>query len=234
MPSSLWRACRKCTQTLSQRVHPDNHHRTCDFADQISVLVGRSEQLFIVHRELICAKSKFFKAACSKRWLEGKEKQVKLPDVDPPVFQSYLSWVYSTTLNIAALTDQDTDKTVSENSRVVAKYVELYLLGDVLDDVRLRNKVLQTLVLDTETMPRLETVQRVWKKTPHNSPIRRMIVECAAWRVNRPYLQSKLTEYPEDFVQRVAAILLCEVPIKSQTLFTARLPAYLEPVGNVG
>jgi hypothetical protein len=41
--------------------------RTCNFNDQISVLVGPDEQFSLVHKDMICAESKFFAAACSER-----------------------------------------------------------------------------------------------------------------------------------------------------------------------
>lgn len=47
-------------------------------------------QEFTVHRHLVCANSKFFKAACSKLWAEGEEKIVRLPEVKVDAFQAYL------------------------------------------------------------------------------------------------------------------------------------------------
>ncbi|OQN96526.1 hypothetical protein B0A48_17100 [Cryoendolithus antarcticus] len=54
--------------------------RKFDYAEAISVIVGKEDttRTFIVHQDLICAKSKIFKAACSTRWPEGQEKTVKL------------------------------------------------------------------------------------------------------------------------------------------------------------
>jgi hypothetical protein len=56
----------------------------------VSILTGEEEQQFTVHKDSICAKSKFFKAACSERWIEGKQKVVKLPDVTARDFQTYV------------------------------------------------------------------------------------------------------------------------------------------------
>jgi hypothetical protein len=186
--------------------------------------------VFLVHKEVICAKSKFFAAGCSERWAEGKEKQVALPDVEASIFQSYLTWVYCGQLNITCFSNEDINKLSCQSSRAVAKYLELYFLGDVLDDVRLRNKVLQTLVLGADNMLHVQTVQRVWEKTPNNSPVRRMMVDRATLRGQRTHLLENLTKFPEDFVQQVAAALLREVPTKDQEVFKEKLPSYLEPV----
>lgn len=189
--------------------------------------------MFLVHKDIICAKSKFFVAACSKSWLEGQEKQVKLPEVDASLFQSYLTWIYCGQLNITCFSNEDINKLSCQSSRTVAKYLELCFLGDVLDDVHLRNKVLQTLVLGADNMLHVQTVQRVWEKTPNNSPVRRMMVDRATLRGQRTHLLENLNKFPEDFVQQVTAALLKEVPTKDQESFTARLPSYLEPVEMV-
>jgi hypothetical protein len=87
--------------------------------------------------------------------------------VDPPIFQSYVSWAYSPSLNIAELTaDEIGGFSAREECRLVAKCLELYILGDVLDDIRLRNKVLQTLALDIRNIIFPEIVVRAWEKTP--------------------------------------------------------------------
>jgi hypothetical protein len=48
-----------------------------------------------VHEDPICHKSPFFKAACSHDWKEGQEKLVKLPTIEPIVFEAYIHWVYT-------------------------------------------------------------------------------------------------------------------------------------------
>lgn len=86
----------------------------------------------MVHQSKICEKSKFFSAACSRRWKEGQEKLVRLPEVKIEVFQEYWEWVYSA--------ERCTEE--SELDAKNAEYlllIDLYLLADLLDDTRLRN-----------------------------------------------------------------------------------------------
>lgn len=196
------------------------------------MLVGPSEQPFLVHKDIICARSKFFTAACSERWVEGKEKNVTLPDVKASVFQSYLTWVYCGQLDITCVSSEDIDYLPSERGEIAAKYLELYFLGDAFDDIRLRNRVLETLVLAISNVIFSSIVTRVWEKTPDTSPVRRMILDRAYLLGKRSYLLRHLTEYPEDFVQQVAAKLLQEVRTKDKEIFRGRLPSYLEPVEN--
>jgi hypothetical protein len=63
-----------------------------DYDDIIIVLVGEEKIKFSVYKDIICEKSKFFNTACAPdRWLEGKEKTVSLPKVDPWTVQGLLS-----------------------------------------------------------------------------------------------------------------------------------------------
>jgi hypothetical protein len=108
-----------------------------NYDDIITVLVGSEEHRFRVHKDVICAKSKFFRAACSDRWLEGQEKIVRLPEARSKLaFQMYVDWTYIDELDI----DRGMSRTAQ--SRFMSKLIELYLIGDVLDDLKLRNKTL--------------------------------------------------------------------------------------------
>jgi len=213
-------------------VRTNSRRRTYDFTDQISVLVGPGEQLFLVHKDVLCAKFDFFRAACSSRWQRGSEKTIRLPDVHPLWFQSYLSWVYSTSLNIAELSNEHIEG-LSRNDLVVAKYVELYLVGDAVGDVRVRYKVTQIMVRDMTLDPPICAITRLWDKTPGNSPIRKMIVRRAILRTPREFISSNLTKYLEDLVQQLAASLVQLVPTKDKEIFVKELPSYLEPVVKI-
>ncbi|MCJ1432227.1 hypothetical protein MMC27_001583 [Xylographa pallens] len=61
----------------------------------ISVIVGTGldSVTFNVHRDLICAESKYFATACSEPWLV--ENRVSLSEDDPVIFKRLLDWLYS-------------------------------------------------------------------------------------------------------------------------------------------
>lgn len=44
-----------------------NALRSYNYNDTISVLVGSEERSFVVHKDVVCASSKFFRTACSTR-----------------------------------------------------------------------------------------------------------------------------------------------------------------------
>lgn len=146
------------------------------------------------------------------------------------MFQVYLVWVYTGQVELSSFTNEQAYVFAQETDRELAKYLELYLLSDALDDIRLRNKALQMLVLDTERFPCPKSVQRVWAKTPDNSPLRKMLVDRAMLRTRRDYIIERLSKLPEDFVRQIAASLLQAPPIPARKVFEAKLTSYLEPV----
>jgi hypothetical protein len=105
-----------------------------DYTKTIKVLIGPEEQIFIIHTDIVCAKSRFLKAACSDRWKEGQEECVRLPDVKPETCQCYVDWVYGGIF----VAEGPGDSAVNMSAR-------LYVLGDTLDDVKLRITALKAL-----------------------------------------------------------------------------------------
>jgi hypothetical protein len=186
-----------CKREKRNTQHVLTLHRDCDYNSMISFLVGVEEKLFTVHKDLICASSKFFKAACSQRWAEGKEKEVRLPEVLPQDFQRYLAWLYSKQL-----------QTASKDGQAVVwdATVDMYILGDVLDDMRLRNAAIGLLfALDySVTLPGYSQIQRLWRQTPDTSFLRELCVEKFVIHVQSGSFVKMIDEFPEEFVREIA------------------------------
>lgn len=179
-------------------------------------------QEFTVHRHLVCANSKFFEAACSKLWAEGKEKIVRLPEVKVDAFQAYLVWVY-------------TGKVVFNGEAPRHKLraiIDLYLLGDVLDDLLLRNTAMRSLVIHIpgwSVIPSVGLVNHIWASTPAGSPLRRVIIDIIVKRVGRANLEHCVTvDHPAEFLHDTAVALLKQVPTVSAERFISGMNGYLE------
>ena len=182
----------------------------------------RGTQEFTVHRHLICANSKFFKAACSKLWAEGKEKVVRLPEVRVDAFQAYVVWVYTgkVVFNRQAPRHQLRDT------------IDLYLLGDLLDDLLLRNTAMRTLVIRLpvwNVIPSVGLVNHIWAFTPTGSPLRQVIIDTIVKRVGRASLGHCVTaDHPAEFLHDIAVVLLKQVPTVSAERFISGMNGYLE------
>lgn len=120
------------------------------------MLVGVAKESFTVHEDIICARSNFFKAAVSKDWKEAGSKTVNLPEQTPAVFKAYLESVYFPNADLLELVKSHAhDLVLNSEDRfkkdiVLAKaghgLVKLYLLGDFVGDVLLKNEIIRAIV----------------------------------------------------------------------------------------
>jgi hypothetical protein len=195
------------------------------------VLVGPEgkEESFAIHKDLICANSKFFKAACSKLWTEGREKIVRLPEVKVEIFQAYIVWVYSGKVSVNGSPGSSAaDKASAELNETT----ELYLLGDVLDDLQLRNAAMRAWVLKTKIwniQPATSVINQVWDSTLPGSLFRKMIVDHTIMRFDRGGFEQLSEHYPKDLLHSIAVALMKKIPTVNADTFVAGVNGYLEP-----
>jgi hypothetical protein len=108
--------------------------------------------------------------------------------------------------------------------------VNLYLLGDVLDDVAFRNAAMQLLYTHSETtknQPSGPTIARIWENTPEKSLLRKWVLDVTVLRLSRESFAEEAANYPAEFVLQLASKLMREVKLTPKQL-TARLSDYLE------
>jgi hypothetical protein len=111
--------------------------------------------------------------------------------------------------------------------------VELYLLGDVLDDICFRNKMMEVHVChDLARVPSTSTLRKVWKRTPPSSRFRKMYVERFVLRIDRELFAKYLSSHPAELVQDVALLSLKRLATKNLDVFIAELDNFLEPVSE--
>lgn len=62
----------------------------------ITVLVaeGNAQKKFVIHQDLICARSDFFRNSMKDGWKESNEGVVELPEDDPQIFGLYVQSLY--------------------------------------------------------------------------------------------------------------------------------------------
>jgi hypothetical protein len=175
---------------------------------------------------VICTSSKFFRAACSRRWFKDRERVIRLRDVQPPDFQVYVHWSYSGNLVV------EDDATKSDRGMNLAR---MYIVGDVLDDVKLRNSATQLLnalvIAQGFFCPRV--IRLVWENTAPSSSLRKWTVDTAILAINRKDFAKNAARYPVEFMSAMALEALQHIaPItrkEREREFTSLLPNYLEP-----
>lgn len=135
-------------------------------------------------------------------------------------FEGYINWAYSDTL-VA-------ESTVSRN---IDMMIDLYLLGDKLDDIKLRNKTLKALhsyaTID-KTLPGAQNIGIIWEGTPSSSPLRRCALDSLVARRSRKGFERSIARYPSAFVQELALMSLQQIPMIAEQDFRMKLPLYIE------
>nr|OQO32378.1 hypothetical protein B0A51_00438 [Rachicladosporium sp. CCFEE 5018] len=198
---------RKCTE-------PDD-------GEGIIVLVESNQ--FMIHRDYVCAKSKFFQAACSARWLEGQEKTMTMEDMKAPLFRRYVYWTYHDKFDVQAPED-------SSQHDHKEGLLDIYLLADRLDDIALRKHAMGLLhhhLKHTNTRyPRPAWYQRVFSGLVAGSLLRHLVVNYTIARRKRGVLDA--SAFPPDFINELVVAALDEIP--TGKALCGDLAGYLEEV----
>ncbi len=63
--------------------------------DIVVILVGADQEKFSVHKNLICACSRYFHCAFNGGFTETQSGVIKFPDVEPKLFEFFYRWLYS-------------------------------------------------------------------------------------------------------------------------------------------
>lgn len=76
-----------------------------DYNDTIGVLAGEEEESLVVHKNMICAKSPYFEAACKESWrgADDADGAIRLRYIELIIFKIYVHWVYSSRVDLAVI-----------------------------------------------------------------------------------------------------------------------------------
>ncbi|TKA62182.1 hypothetical protein B0A55_10888 [Friedmanniomyces simplex] len=148
---------------------------------------GRSP--FIFHKDRLCQSSDFFVAACAREWQQGDEKIIRVPAIEPSTFELYTDWTYRHQIDLSLL----------------------YIAGDMLLDERVKNLVIDELVIRTGHWPHgslcvePEHVRHVWEHSAADSNIRAFLLTSFAATMNPTKIGLFEKEfYPSDFFYDLA------------------------------
>ena len=111
--------------------------------------------------------------------------------------------------------------------------IKIHLLGDVLDDIELRNQSMQKLVdLFKKTPPvmEFETTRLVFEQTKSQSLLRKWLIDMFVLRHNRDDFAKHVGAFPAELVQQVAVISMQQTKTISMEAFLEKTSDYLEKV----
>lgn len=109
--------------------------------------------------------------------------------------------------------------------------IKLYVLGDVLDDLALRNKSMEIMVVRSliwKSQPSVQVIKWAYENTPQSSPLRKKLVSAAILKMSRKAFKSNVANEHPEFVQEVAVLLMEQTKAQTSQALIDKLPEFLE------
>lgn len=153
----------------------------------------------MLHKNLVCRYSSFFKAACKGGFREAESNEIKLPDDESETFDNFVQWLYTR--------DFEHQKTESGGLDWVC-ILDTYVLADKLGAPKFSNYVMNLMVHEAEMrwdqelgLPDAAAVCVAYENTPGSSPLRRFLVDvyCCNNKLEIPK-----HAVPDEFVMEMA------------------------------
>lgn len=180
-----------------------------DYVDTITVLVGANENAYTIHESALTARSAFFRAAIAGGFKESGERVVRLPEVDVESWATYVHWIYSHEIITLDPSEVEGDQTGSKRKN---QLIHLYTLADILDDMSLRNEVVDSYKeLAQESMNwNSASLPQLLSSIPEHSKFRKLILDYAL-RVpdsSAEFLKEHGEQLPRSFLVEIATAVL--------------------------
>lgn len=170
---------------------------------------------------MICKVSPFFRAACSKEWLEGQTRVVRLPLQEPEIFRYYVEWAYQTLIKLEDLREDLREIEAAKGNKIddvklqktyARRFADarckLWVAADYFGDQACQNACIQQLAYTL----RFTKMAKLWTSTvdfvieytsPDSGLYRWMIDDLAHYLTNSPSIgeQSRWREKLPDSVK---------------------------------
>lgn len=163
------------------------------FDSIVLITVGHQNQLFYMHKKLLCDTSGFFRAALNGRFQESRNQAIEMPEDDVEVFRYFQYWAYTGVL------DQKPLDLIEIPWHTLAG---IYVFAEARCIPALQNVAMDLFISKHESSPRapIEEYRYIYENTAELSPVRRFLAEWAAHRgsLSRDWFQDR-TIYPVDF-----------------------------------
>ncbi|KAK4960285.1 hypothetical protein LTR10_003179 [Elasticomyces elasticus] len=172
----------------------------------IKVLVGLTEEVFLIHRPILCSSSGYFTARLKPEWSRQSSDEVRLPDADHSAFNIYVNWLYMRGITRSSLDDDDEDA----QSEEWLNLADAFVLGDALVDSEFQASVLETLRFMSGSRQRksfwavaTEVVAVIYDGTPTGSPIREVLLDLFLLHADGQLSDDDILALPEEFLREL-------------------------------
>ncbi|KAH6875204.1 hypothetical protein BKA58DRAFT_409709 [Alternaria rosae] len=204
----------------------------------VTVFIGPKKKRYIVHKDVICYHSEYFRAAFNGRWKEFEEG-VTLEDVEVKVFNLFVHWLYAKKLPTGSkslLEIAVPDATCGNSLPERKSASKLLLMASVFGDRFLapvfhrlaHNTFVNRFVVESGDHSSLayEVVIWIYDNLPKGSPLIDLAVElqCVIWEIEDDDEEEKLLwpQLPQEFL---LAVMLRQDELKGQECTDIKLNA---------
>ena len=144
----------------------------------MTITVGPSARQFLVHKELLCARSRFFAAALnpSYSFKESSSSACHLPEARVEDFEFFVQWLYAQCLDHEEL---------AVPHPAYFRLIRLYILADQLGVTLLKNEILEDMARLSDqwnACPTPEDTRLVYANTPDSSKLRTLVLDLFQWK----------------------------------------------------
>lgn len=140
----------------------------------VDVYVGEERKKFKLHRDLLCERSEFFKAAFEGHFKEFEADELALPEDSVESFELLVGWLYGAPL--MSIPSED----------AFPAYLDLNILAGKLCLEHLQNETMDRILRYYRTSsPKVtpNTIRSVCENTAKGDPLRRLIMLYAGWTI---------------------------------------------------
>jgi BTB/POZ domain len=140
----------------------------------VKISVGPRKVSWVVHQEVICQRSEFFRMAFTGGFQESEKKEMHLEEEDPRMFGHFVDWLYGKQLYCS--------KDHANPSEVTFKHVQewlaLYVFADKISLQALRDEALERYTVCAEgTLPCTNEILLIYQNTVEQSSLRQHAVK---------------------------------------------------------
>ena len=150
-----------------------------DFSETITVLVGREQQPFVLHKDTIKS-SDFLTTGFSGNWQEARDRTITVHDFEPEHFQIYAQWLYTKAFPLMVVGPPAYGKYDQALSERFIFMAELYTMGFFLLDRAFRNAVINDIIMKCELenmYPNGSDTERIWNMTPEDCRLKDLLID---------------------------------------------------------
>ncbi|KAI9652070.1 MAG: hypothetical protein M1829_001963 [Trizodia sp. TS-e1964] len=170
----------------------------------IAVKVGPARTEFIIHKELACHHSPFFKAACMGNFKESVKKVILMENEELEIFKFLVQWLYKN-----SLTSEDEKWGFSSWGTLI----RLYVLADKLGILLLKNEIINECVNKKYTPTILDkkmpcagfgfsdpAIQFLVDHTLPKDPLAQFIADFAGNDVSQKHIEEEGNQLPKEIL----------------------------------